>query len=55
MEPLQDPYEDRVVKDFPPPPAEVMSDEILFPKGDGVPDWETLKDHFVREGKISKE
>ena len=31
METLQDPYNDRVVTDLPPPPIVPMSDEVLYP------------------------
>lgn len=31
MEPLADPFGDRVVNDFPPPPVHPISDEVLYP------------------------
>lgn len=31
MEPLADPFGDRVVNDIPPPPVYPLSEEILFP------------------------
>jgi len=31
MEPLADPFGDRVVNDYPPPPIKPLSEEIMFP------------------------
>ncbi|XP_053993460.1 uncharacterized protein LOC128884241 [Hylaeus volcanicus] len=53
MESLADPKEDRVVKEVKPPPAKPLSDELLFPNNNRVPDWKTLKKHFEKEGRLS--
>jgi serine/threonine-protein phosphatase 2B catalytic subunit len=65
MEPLLDPLDDRVMKDLEPPPALPLADELLFPirpdakKSKGrsrkTPDWRALRDHFNKEGRVSKE
>ncbi|CEL93926.1 unnamed protein product [Vitrella brassicaformis CCMP3155] len=55
MDPLSDPKKDRVVKDIEPPPAKPLTDELLFPKGDGIPNWRALKQHLFREGRLLKE
>lgn len=55
MESLADPFGDRVVTDYPPPPVEPLSDELLYPNSSSkVPDWKILQSHLKREGKISK-
>ena len=53
VEPLPDPFEDRVMKDVLPPPHLPLPHNKLFPKK-GLPDWKTLRDHLTREGVIEK-
>ncbi len=53
VEPLPDPFEDRVMKDILPPPHLPLPHNKLFPKK-GVPDWKSLKDFLTREGRIEK-
>jgi hypothetical protein len=40
---LQDPYNDRMVKDLPLPPCKPIAEAILFKKNDKTPNWELLK------------
>jgi len=54
MEPLLDPYDDRKVKDVEPPPYLPLKDELMW-NSDGVPNWETIREHVRKEGKISKD
>jgi len=53
VEPLPDPFEDRVMKDVLPPPHLPLPHNKLFPKK-GLPDWKILRDHLTREGVIEK-
>ena len=53
VEPLPDPFEDRVMKDILPPPHLPLPHNKLFPKK-GIPDWKTVRDHLTREGRIEK-
>ena len=53
VEPLPDPFEDRVMKDVLPPPHQPLPHSKLFPKK-GIPEWKVLRDHLTREGKIEK-
>lgn len=68
MEPLSDPDGDRAMKDIMPPPHRPMSDELLYPNkskssisltshllGTNMPNWELLKNHLYREGRVTKE
>jgi serine/threonine-protein phosphatase 2B catalytic subunit len=55
MEPLKDPLKDRYVNDIPLPPAKCLYSHLLFPTNLNIPDWEVLKNHFQKEGKISKQ
>ena len=56
MERLQDPCNDRVMKDIEPPPRLPLSSELLFPEHlDDKPDCELLLDFLSKEGKITKE
>eukprot|EP00347_Sterkiella_histriomuscorum_P002668 403367261 len=56
MEPLLDPDNDRAMKDIVPPPHRPISDEVLYPtKNTNAPNWEALKNHMYREGRVSKE
>lgn len=55
MEPLADPVGDRAVPTHPPPPARPLSAELLFPNNDGVPSVPVLRDHLLREGRLSKD
>ena len=59
MEPLTDPYSDRVIKTHPAPPHKPVSHDLLFPpylksQGQEVPDWKYLKDHLLQEGRLFK-
>mmetsp|Transcript_32587 Transcript_32587/g.56489 ORF Transcript_32587/g.56489 Transcript_32587/m.56489 type:complete len:454 (-) Transcript_32587:3341-4702(-) len=54
MESLCDPYRDRVVTSFDAPPHRPLPHSLLFPRG-GLPDWRGLRDHLMREGRLSKE
>ena len=47
VEPLPDPFEDRVMRDILPPPHIPLPHNKLFPKK-GIPDWKTLRDHLTR-------
>ena len=56
---LPDPLGDRQVKELPLPPQRPISHESLFPTrlkngSQEIPDWNLLKDHLVREGKMNK-
>ena len=53
VEPLPDPFEDRVMKTVLPPPHLPLPHNKLFPKKN-LPDWKTLRDHLTREGVIEK-
>ena len=70
MEPLLDPENDRVMKDIVPPPHKPIADELLYPNkckfviiksglikiiASNAPNWELLKNHMYREGRVSKE
>jgi serine/threonine-protein phosphatase 2B catalytic subunit len=52
---LPDPLNDRVIKQVNPPPHKPLHTDLLFPKGDNIPDWKLLKSFLQKEGKISKE
>ena len=57
---LKDPLGDRFVKDLPLPPQFPLSHDSLFPPqlkygSVEIPNWVTLKDFLVREGRITKE
>lgn len=53
---LNDPKNDRVVKNLQPPPLKPISDELLFPeKLQGKPNWQFLRDHLQREGRVTKQ
>lgn len=56
MEALSDPLGDRVMKDMVPPPHMPISEELLYEsKIAKAPNWEALKSHLYREGRVSKE
>ena len=68
MESLKDPCNDRHISDLEAPPYLPLSDELLYPpetsdpkklgkssKAERIPDWKALKDHFSKEGRLSKE
>lgn len=70
MEPLCDPCGDRAMKDIVPPPHRPLSDDLLYPNkcmlldsffltvkfiASNAPNWELLKNHLYREGRITKE
>ena len=66
---MLDPLEDREIKDIIPPPHRPLSDELLYPNkgntldrfifnyfiGSNMPNWEILKTHMYREGRVTKE
>jgi serine/threonine-protein phosphatase 2B catalytic subunit len=54
MEPLLDPYNDRKVKSVEPPPYLPLSEELLWSAKD-MPNWEIIRDHLKKEGKLKKE
>jgi serine/threonine-protein phosphatase 2B catalytic subunit len=53
------------MKDIMPPPHRPLNDELLYPNKsnrnickeviDNIPNWEILKSHLYREGRITKE
>jgi serine/threonine-protein phosphatase 2B catalytic subunit len=53
MKQLLDPFDDRVIKKVSPPPAYPLDRKLLFPKK-GLPDWKTVKNHLIKEGRLSK-
>ncbi len=65
MEPLSDPLADRQLKDLMPPPHQPLAEHLLYPnKGTlpvansaatSAPNWELLKTHLHKEGKVSRE
>ena len=55
MEPLSDPCNDRMVKSTTTPPHRPLTHELLFPHADGRPDWQLLKEHFFKEGRLTKQ
>lgn len=54
MEPLLDPCNDRQVPSLEPPPSAPLSDELMWSEMD-LPNWEVIRDHLKKEGKITKE
>jgi serine/threonine-protein phosphatase 2B catalytic subunit len=40
------------VNTIPTPPHKPLSDELLFK--DDKPDWKLLRDHLIKEGRITK-
>lgn len=54
MEPLLDPCNDRPVKSVEAPPYLPLSDELCW-SGPDLPNWENIRDHLKREGKLKKE
>jgi len=55
MEALKDPVGDRAVPSHPAPPALPLTDDLLFPKGNRIPDIAVLRTHLLREGRLRKE
>lgn len=66
MEPLKDAVDDRAIKDIIPPPHRPLSEELLYPSrcmsysvhstlASNAPNWEVLKNHLYREGRVTKE
>jgi serine/threonine-protein phosphatase 2B catalytic subunit len=53
-QPLKDPCNDRPLKDLPPPPAQLLTLDVVFDKS-GQPDLETLMSHFKLEGALDQE
>lgn len=54
MEALLDPYNDRVVSSLEAPPSHPLSDSLMWKEMD-MPDWEMIRDHLKKEGKLEKE
>ena len=54
METLPDPWDDRVVKSLEPPPQTPLTDELFY-ESSGLPNYNLIKKHLVKEGKIQKE
>ena len=54
MEPLIDACNDRKVKALEAPPHRALTHELLFPHAGGKPDWQQLKEHFYKEGRLDK-
>lgn len=54
MEFLPDPLGDRPMKDLPPFVNKCLDDKLLFPNGDGVPNWKLLEEFLSKEGPILK-
>lgn len=54
METLPDPCDDRVVKTLDPPPQRPLSEELFFDSS-GLPNYNVIKKHLAKEGKIQKE
>jgi len=54
---LLDPENDRAMKEITPPPHRPISEDILYPNKSTstIPDWEALKTHMYKEGRVSKE
>lgn len=54
MEPLLDPCNDRVATQVEAPPYQTLSEDLMWKEMD-MPDWEMVRDHLKKEGKLSKE
>lgn len=54
METLPDPCNDRVVKDLDPPPMRPLSEELFYDSS-GLPNYNLIKKHLAKEGKIEKD
>jgi serine/threonine-protein phosphatase 2B catalytic subunit len=54
MESLLDPLNDRQVPSLEAPPYKPLSDDLMWSEMD-MPNWEVIRDHLKREGKITKE
>jgi serine/threonine-protein phosphatase 2B catalytic subunit len=52
MDDLKDPKKDRVAKQLPSPPQRPLASHVLFKQNNEV-DWQTLRDHLRREGRIA--
>lgn len=53
MEELNDPFDDRVIKNIEPPARYPLEHDKLFPKKN-IPDWKLLQTHLTQEGKLTK-
>lgn len=53
MEPLPDPLKDRVIKEVYPPPYLELNKELFF-DSNKLPNYKNIRDHLLKEGKISK-
>ena len=53
MDLLSDPCNDRQVRDYPPPPHHPLDHDLLYPHPN-KPNWQLLRDHVSKEGRISK-
>lgn len=54
MDVLPDACNDRVVTDLEPPPQRPLSDELFY-DDNGLPNYNLIKEHLYKEGKIDKE
>lgn len=54
MEPLLDPWNDRQVPSVQAPPFRPLSEDLMWSEMD-MPNWEVIRDHLKREGKLTKE
>ena len=46
---------ERIVKSVEPPERRILTDEELFPKGDGIPDYKLVMKHFKRQGRLTED
>ena len=54
MEPLVDPFNDRIIRSLPPPPHRPLTSDMVF-GNNNVPDWKMLIQNFVKGGRVHKE
>ena len=55
MEQLQDPLEDRVMKNVPPAHQHPLKRERLWKENENTIDLDILREHLLREGHIEKD
>lgn len=56
MEPLPDPYNDRVMKAVAIPPSRPLSAKLMYPDSSkpDVPDFQAIRKHLVAQGTIGR-